>query len=468
MFTTQYCAKREALLSYHGTFISEYDASKCIDQSFLFHFEFNGKNGTNSTCMAKYMNDSTPQHVNCRMEVKCVDTVPHLTKSNKKYITANVELRYDDGDKKELLPWRINPQMLIPRNLLALKKMECEQLLITKQCESNPKQEEYRSVKTIPKTCELFSRRENFAVKTSSCNLISPEIIPSVSENNALSCVEEVANVDVDTCKGVAKAAKRICPVVHCMQVRTNLKNHSRCQRPRPNLDDDEYLLDPSALGPSVETLLQKFHDYMVGPDRQRKGRSIIVVVGDICRIFQAVGVKDDLSIVFQENGAYLRDKYIIQHCGDKETKAISIKKCLYSLMDFCDFLLVENIAVRNVDTNSIYRLHSKMKQGRKNLYQKEKLDVHVRRAKDEEMLVTVDQVKRYQEGSNCKAAVNIFEKQKLNINLALHRSDFCLIRDHLYINIAFSNAQRSGATANMTIPEFQAAKLQQNGQMLI
>ena len=34
---------------------------------------------------------------------------------------------------------------------------------------------------------------------------------------------------------------------------------------------------------------------------------------------------------------------------------------------------------------------------------------VHVRRAKDEEMLVTVDKVKMYQEGSNYKAAVNIF-----------------------------------------------------------
>ena len=233
-----------------------------------------------------------------------------------------------------------------------------------------------------------------------------------------------------------------------------------------PNLDN-EYLFDPSALGPSVETLLQKFHDYMVGPDRQRKARSIIVV-GDIHRIFQAVGVKNDLSIIFQENGAYLHAKYIIQHCGDEKTKAISIKKYLYSLMDFCDFLLVENIDVRNVDTNSIYRLHSKIKQWRKNFYQKEKLDVHVRRAKDEEMLVTVDQVKRYQEGSNCKAAFNIFEKLKLNINLALNRSDFCLIRDHFHINIAFSNAQRSGATANMTIQEFQAAKLQQNGKMLI
>ena len=138
--------------------------------------------GTNSTCMA---NDSAPQYVNCRMVVKCVHTVPYLCLIATRNIAANVELRYDYGDRKELLPWRINPQMLIPRNLLALKKGECEQLLITKQCEPNPKQDEYRSVKTIPETCELFSRKENFAVKTSSCNLISPEIIPSVSENNA-------------------------------------------------------------------------------------------------------------------------------------------------------------------------------------------------------------------------------------------------------------------------------------------
>ena len=117
--------------------ISEYDASKCVDQSFLFHFEYNRKNlrmdRTDSTCIAKYVNDSTPQHVNCRMVVKYEDTIPHLCLIATRKIMANVELRYD-GEKKEMLPWKRNLQMLIPRNLLALKKEEnCNPLPITTQ-----------------------------------------------------------------------------------------------------------------------------------------------------------------------------------------------------------------------------------------------------------------------------------------------------------------------------------------------
>ena len=88
--------------------------------------------GTDSTCIAKYVNDSTPQHVNCRMVVKCEDTIQHLCLIATRKIMANVELRYD-GEKKEMLPWRRNLQMLIPRNLLALKKENCNLLPITNE-----------------------------------------------------------------------------------------------------------------------------------------------------------------------------------------------------------------------------------------------------------------------------------------------------------------------------------------------
>ena len=103
---------------------------------FPVHFQYNRKNlcmdGTDSTCIAKYVNDSTPQHVNCRMVVKCEDTIPHLCLIATRKIMANVELRYD-GEQKEMLPWRRNLQMLIPRNLLALKKENCNLLPITNE-----------------------------------------------------------------------------------------------------------------------------------------------------------------------------------------------------------------------------------------------------------------------------------------------------------------------------------------------
>ena len=60
-------------------------------------------------------------------------------------------------------------------------------------------------------------------------------------------------------------------------------------------------------------------------------------------------------------------------------------------------------------------------------------------------MLVTEEQGTR--KVPIVKMAVTIFGLLKQNINPTLTQRAFCLLRDHLYINIAFSNVHRSGAT---------------------
>lgn len=124
----------------------------------------------------------------------------------------------------------------------------------------------------------------------------------------------------------------------------------------------------------SVKKLLDRFFNYMIGPDRNRKERSISVIVGDVRRIFVAVGVKDDLDIVFRNGGVDFRDLYIVKHCGAKGTKPSSIKKYLYSLIDFCEFLLAEDIVMANVKRRDMHTLIEKNKQWRKNYKRQEKI----------------------------------------------------------------------------------------------
>lgn len=229
---------------------------------------------------------------------------------------------------------------------------------------------------------------------------------------------------------------------------------------------DDQ--LTSKLLGPLVENLIEKFSYYMIGPDRNRKERSINVIVGDVRRIFVAIGMENDVSKVFKNGGTDFRDNYLVNYCSEKQTKAASIKKYLYSLKDFCDFLVAEDIKVEGVVQHDIHTMIGKIQQWRKNYKTQERLARHIRLAQDQEMLVTQEQVSRYNNCENAAIALLLFEKLSENSDYNLSQHEYCLMRDHLCATIHFTLAQRSGVTANMTIDEFWHAKEEDNGRMLI
>lgn len=226
--------------------------------------------------------------------------------------------------------------------------------------------------------------------------------------------------------------------------------------------------LEVGCVGKDVETLIQRFCSYMVGPDRNRKERSVTLIASDVRRIFSVVGVKDNLEIIFRDGGSDFRDKYIVEDCGNRNIKATSIKKYLYSLLDFCEFLVAENIKITNVSSHDINTLIGRIKQWRKNYKNQEKLAKHVKAAEDLEMLVDSEQVKRYQDSENVKTALALFDKIENYPNHVVTRTEYCSLRDHIYTAIHFSCAPRSGVTANMTMKEFELAKEQSDGRWLI
>jgi len=82
---------------------------------------------------------------------------------------------------------------------------------------------------------------------------------------------------------------------------------------------------------------------HMTGPDRGRKVASVTAVVQDVRRVLLAVNAHNDINNIFDVNTDTLRQKYLNQHCKFKEMRPSSIRKYLYSLIDFSMFLKSTN-----------------------------------------------------------------------------------------------------------------------------
>ena len=83
----------------------------------------------------------------------------------------------------------------------------------------------------------------------------------------------------------------------------------------------------------------------------------------------------------------------------------------------------------------------------------KDKLQRHMAKADDQEMLIDAKQVESYDEGEVKRSAISLLEK--LSPELTLSRKDYCIVRDYLLVEIGLANAHRSGVAANMTLSEF-------------
>ncbi|XP_065679511.1 uncharacterized protein LOC124814412 isoform X1 [Hydra vulgaris] len=227
--------------------------------------------------------------------------------------------------------------------------------------------------------------------------------------------------------------------------------------------DDSEYIpdeiLEPKC-GPFVEGLFAQFHKFMIGPDRGRKELSIQSVVGNVRRIFEIIGVNNDLRIVFLDISKSVRDKYLTTYCVEKSIKPGAIKTYLYSLKDFCDFLLAENIFLEGITNQHISEASMKLDQWRKKYKAHDKVQKHIRAEEDFEMLITSEQVSLYE---NSQFASNARNMIKSTENLPFSPTDYCCVRDHLLTILIFSNAPRSGVLARMTVTQFEKAVISDN-----
>lgn len=100
------------MLSYRGELLTSIEADNRIPfhgktgSSYMFYFDNMCIDATNSSCLARFVNDSPLRYSNCKMSLIHDDSRPHLCLTAIKDIKPNEELRYDYGDKKSNMFWR--------------------------------------------------------------------------------------------------------------------------------------------------------------------------------------------------------------------------------------------------------------------------------------------------------------------------------------------------------------------------
>ena len=206
-----------------------------------------------------------------------------------------------------------------------------------------------------------------------------------------------------------------------------------------------------------IEGIFERFFIFLTGPDRGRLSRSVEKVVSDVRRITSAVNATHSLKSLF--NPDILRNVYLLKYCPERKIKPGSIKKYLYSYLDFCSFIITEQIHVSDLSYESIIRTKLKVEMWRKSYGEKDKALSWAREEKDYEMLITPEQVEKYNSSESAKLATDMF--QKLNSeSIQVTQSEYCCLRDHLYTVVHFGNGHRSGVSANLQLKEFRSAKL--------
>ena len=140
--------------------------------------------------------------------------------------------------------------------------------------------------------------------------------------------------------------------------------------------------------------------------------------------------------------------------CGERGILPGSIKNYLFSLIDFCTFLLTTKTVISGVPTDNIYQAKLNIELWRKS-YRSYRIRKHQRAEEDFQMLITSEQINMYKKSQNGIEASNLKNELEENPDLA----EFTCFRDHLLFIIHFGTAHRSGVTANMTMGEIRRAR---------
>ena len=220
---------------------------------------------------------------------------------------------------------------------------------------------------------------------------------------------------------------------------------------------NDEVDENDKELSEKLEDYLRNFIDYMTGPNRGRKSTSVAEVARDVRRIFRKTGAKT-CSDLLKEDLDFLHKTYIVNYCQEKNMKPGSIKKYLASLRDFVQYLIFKGGIPGDASVEYLVKVDYQLSNWRKNYRKKDSLQRHHRATEDLEMLVTSDQVAKYESSDDAKCAKEILHKLKVSQH-ELNQTEYCCLRDYLLITIGFSNAHRSGVPAHMLISEFEKAK---------
>ena len=186
----------------------------------------------------------------------------------------------------------------------------------------------------------------------------------------------------------------------------------------------------------------------------------------DVKRSIDIIGANGDMNMLFERNSKYVRERYLNSYCKLNDLKSTSIRKYLYSLKDFCEFLLKSGVKVdSSINLKDVKILKQNVKLWRKKYSKNAKKEKIATRAKDYELLITPEQVEMYFNSDVAKSALAVLEKLE-DETYVISRTEYCSLRDHIYVIILFGNACRSGVPAGLLMSQYSEAMTDSDGNV--
>ena len=154
-----------------------------------------------------------------------------------------------------------------------------------------------------------------------------------------------------------------------------------------------------------------------------------------------------------------IRDTFLKNH-AENAYKPDTIKSYLLSIRYFCSFVLTENPDAVNVNEATVHLIDEKARLWSSS-YKKDSQRRHLEK-QDEDLssLITPEMVAEYEQRESTRKAVSLISQLSGAHCLEFNQAQYTLIRDFILTQITIANAYRSGVLANMTMGEFNNAKL--------
>ena len=228
---------------------------------------------------------------------------------------------------------------------------------------------------------------------------------------------------------------------------------------------EDDISLSETEFSDLTTNLLSEFLSFLIGPDCRRKVHSSEKCVGDVRRMLILIDGTSNIQKMFLPN--VLRDEYVNKISN---LDAGSIKKYLFSIISFCDFLIIDEVAkslIEPISTDVIIRTKTSLVGWRKTFNRQDRKNFWIRQERNENSLVAPNELNSYMQSKSAILASNLFLFFEENDRIVT-QAEYVSMRDHLFVIIHFSNAHRSGVTANVTIAEFDRVVVAKDGMYLV
>ncbi|XP_057310468.1 uncharacterized protein LOC130648430 [Hydractinia symbiolongicarpus] len=257
----------------------------------------------------------------------------------------------------------------------------------------------------------------------------------------------------------------KLCTIDKAPKVRNQVLLPNLNLTPIPNTSLNKKTSSPSKQ--LTKFLVDQFFKYIISADGGQKNEQASKQTASQIKRMYTVIKASSVSDMFQPR--LLRDHFLTEYCKEMKYEADTVKRYLRSLGDFCDFVIAEEVEIPNCSLEKVSVMKMKLLAWSKTYKKQSKERFWERQEEDEIMMVTPQQISTYKGSEHSRAAIKLFgQYASPYCQNMINMTDFCIIRDFLFVELHTSTAQRSGVSANMKLKEFEAALQQDDGGYVI